>query len=289
MSKFPKLPPTSISHILHPMKQSFKKILVKLHLIAVYRAAKYLVAVIKPRNIISNLAYKFRPSPDGFPIPPLYLIYLTINNPSIADYFRGSHITADSIKKLLTKNHINPDKIKEILELGSGCGRVLRAFRPLKNAKLYGSDYNPKLVKWCQRKLKFAKFSKNKLNPPLKYTDKKFDFIYLISVFTHLPHATQLNWLKEFHRIIKPHKHLLITLHGEHIVNQLTPEEKAQFKEKGYIERNADKPGSNHYGTFHSKAHFEKMIKGLFRIKDVSYGGKPDHPYQDLYLLEKCD
>lgn len=271
------------------MKQRLKKIIIKLKIIALFRAIKYIWLIFKPSNFLSNIAYIIRGSHDGFPAPPLYLIYLVINNPSLFDYFRGGYITSRSIKRLLKRNNINANDFESILDFGCGVGRVIRDFSYLENTELYGSDYNPKLINWCQKKLYCGNFSTNKLEPPLGFKDKKFDFTYLISVFTHLPKNTQINWLKEFYRVTKSNGHLLITLHGEHIAKKLTKEEKELFLKNGYVERDLDKPGSNHYGTFHTKEYFEKMIEGMFKVVDVSYGGEPNHPYQDLYLLQKID
>lgn len=269
------------------MKQQIKKIIVKLKIIYLFRAIKYVWLIIKPSNLFSNITYCIRGAHDGFPMPPIYLIYLTINNPSLFDYFRGGYITSRSIKRLLGRNNISANDFESIMDFGCGCGRVIRDFSYLENAELYGSDYNPKLIRWCQKNLYCANFSTNKLEPPLKFKDDKFDFTYLISVFTHLPKNTQLNWLKEFYRVTKNDKYLLITLHGEHIAEKLTKSEKELFHKNGYVERDLDKPGSNHYGTFHTKEYFAKMIEGMFKIVDISYGGKPNHPYQDLYLLQK--
>lgn len=266
-------------------KAFLKKILVKSKLIYPYRGIKYLWLLLKPSNSFKNISYLIKGAKDGLPIPPVYLIYLTINNPSIADYFRGGEITHKSILRLLSRNNINPENFSAILDFGCGCGRVLREFSNLQSTKLYGSDYNPKLIKWCQKKLKMGDFSTNKLHPPLIYKDNQFDFIYLISVFTHLPHDVQKEWLKEFHRVSK--KYVLITLHGQNMVKTLTEPEKKILSEQGYFEHSLDSAGSNHFGTYHTKEYFEKMIKGLFKIVDISYGGEPNHPYQDLYLLEK--
>lgn len=232
-----------------------------------------------------NLSYWLRGAKDGLPVPPVYLIYLTINNPSVFDYFRGGDITHKSILRLFSRNHIGPENFSAILDFGCGCGRVIREFANLKSTELYGSDYNPKLIKWCQKRLYVANFSTNKLHPPLQYKDNQFDFIYLISVFTHLPHDVQKEWLKEFHRVSK--KYVLITLHGDNMKKNLSESDNEILVKQGYLEHNLDSAGSNHFGTYHTKEYFENMIKGLFKIVDVSYGGEPNHPYQDLYLLEK--
>ncbi len=271
------------------MKQAVKKILVKLGVMHLYRGFKYLLFLLKPSHFFSNIKHRLKGAADGFAIPPVFLIYLTVNIPSIADYFRGGHVTSFAIRNLFKKNEIDPEKFKTILELGSGCGRVLRTFADLKNTVLYGSDYNPTLVHWCQKNFHFANFILNQLEPPLNFEAEKFDFIYLISVFTHLPKKTQENWLKELHRVLKKEAYLLITLHGEHLLQELSKYEKEKFIQNGYLERDADKPGSNHFGTFHTKDHFQEMIEGQFKVVDISYGGQPNHPYQDLYLLKKLD
>jgi len=269
------------------MKSKLKKFLATTKLIYLYRAIKYVLMYLNPGTFFSNVGYKLRGAHDGFPNPPLYLIYLTINQPSLFEYYRGGYITARAIKQILAKNKIEPEKFNNILELGSGAGRVLREFTEYKNSNLFGCDYNNKLVNWCRKKLYFADFYKNELNPPVKYQDRHFDFVYLISVFTHLPEATQKLWLKEFYRIIDDNKYLLITLHGENVVQKMSDTDKKEFHEKGYFEISVDKAGTNHFGTFHTKEHFNKLISGMFEIVDITYGGTPNHPYQDIYLLRK--
>ena len=110
------------------MKQKLKHLMIKFKLMSVFRAFKYIYLLLKPSNLFSNIAYRLRPSHDRFPIPPLYLIYLTINNPSIFDYYRGGYITSNSIKRLLKRNKIDINNFESILEFGSGCGRVIRDF-----------------------------------------------------------------------------------------------------------------------------------------------------------------
>lgn len=269
------------------MRAAIKKFFVQLGIIHAYRRLKSCLVSFGPQVLSHNLAYRFHGAIDGFPLPPSYLIYLTINNPSILDYFRGGYITSRSMKRCLENNAIDLKGFKTILEFGVGCGRVLREFPAMTTSELYGSDYNPKLISWCQRNLFCASFSLNQLEPPISYKDNQFDFIYLISVFTHLPEKIQHLWLKEFHRILSYNGYLLITLHGEHLRSQLTSKELALFEQHGYVERTIDSPGSNHYGTFHSRAYFERMIHGMFSLIDFSPGGGPNHPYQDLYLLKR--
>ena len=92
------------------MKQKIKKFLISSGLIKVYRAIKYIINYLK--YFPQNLFLKIKGAPDKFRIPPSFLIYLTINQPSIKKYLTGGRITANSIKKLLSKNNIEIDKFK---------------------------------------------------------------------------------------------------------------------------------------------------------------------------------
>jgi Methyltransferase domain. len=84
----------------------------------------------------------------------------------------------------------------------------------LKKAKVYGTDYNRKLIDWCRQCLPFAEFETNELSPPLAYRDAQFDFIYAFSVFTHLTESLQQGWLAELSRVLKPGGHLFLTTQG---------------------------------------------------------------------------
>ena len=269
------------------MRSQIKQLFILLGLIDVYRRLKCSVFSLRPSNWRANQAYRRQGGPDRFPIPPNWLIYLTINNPSVFDYFRGGFVTFRAIQRLLYKNHVDLQQFGQILDFGCGCGRVIREFPSTTTAALFGCDYNSQLIDWCASYLYCADFRVNGFEPPSPYAADSFDFAYLISVFTHLPVSVQQAWLRELHRILKPGGYLIITLHGEHLMPKLTAAERHAFATLGYAERALDVAGSNHFGTFHSRRYFEQMLIGLFTLVDHSPGGQPNHPYQDLYLLQK--
>jgi SAM-dependent methyltransferase len=49
---------------------------------------------------------------------------------------------------------------------------------------------------------------------PLPYRDGQFDFVYGLSVFTHLSFDLQLRRAAEIHRILEPGGVALLTFHG---------------------------------------------------------------------------
>jgi Methyltransferase domain len=77
----------------------------------------------------------------------------------------------------------------------------VRHFRNIADLKLAGTDANLTPIEWNRKNLPGIEFSHNGLQPPLSYQDGSFDFIYALSVFTHIPLVWQRAWLDELHRV----------------------------------------------------------------------------------------
>ena len=85
-----------------------------------------------------------------------------------------------------------------ILDFGVGCGRVIRPLHELcldthlTDSKLhwFGSDIDAEAIAWCSSALEsIGTFVVNSHMPPLPFDDQYFDFVYSISIFTHLPES----------------------------------------------------------------------------------------------------
>ena len=145
------------------------------------------------------------------------------------DFYRRGMKDVDTISAILLRRDIDIRNLSAVLDFGCGCGRVIRHLRSKTRAELFGTDQSAKLITWCRPNLPFATFGINRLEPPLDYPDGKFDFIYALSVFTHLPARLQAMWMDEFRRVLRFGGHLLLSTHGEHQLHGLTDEEKAMF------------------------------------------------------------
>jgi SAM-dependent methyltransferase len=175
--------------------------------------------------------------PDGFPIPPGRLIVLVTGSSDRAWYVDGGRLGAQSIRETLEIAGLDVASFRTVLDFGCGCGRVIRHWRPLTEAELYGSDCNPKMVEWCRGNLPFAKFQLNTLEPTLEYTDQQFEFAYALSVLAHTPESLQQPWIDELWRILRPGGYLLITTQGGEYLSRLTPKEKIQYQEGRLVVR----------------------------------------------------
>jgi SAM-dependent methyltransferase len=107
-----------------------------------------------------------------------------------------------------------------VLDFGCGCGRLTRFFSESPEQwTAFGSDINPDHVSWCQGHLPAVKTILNGPTPPLDFADGSMDFVWCLSVFSHLPDDQARQWLIDLARVIRPGGILLITTHGKAALN----------------------------------------------------------------------
>ena len=223
---------------------------------------------------------------DGLPIPPPKLIFKVTAQFDMDKFYQNGVEGAENIKEILAKNDLDINRFESILDFGCGCGRVLRQWKNLERSKIYGSDYNNLLVQWCQQSLKFAEVKLNGSDTRLDFEGGKFDFIYAISVFTHLTEESQLFWINELTRVLKPGGYLLITVSGTTRLDTLKPKERKVFESGHMVIVYPQHSGKNICNTFHPEEYIrEKLCKNLKMIDFVPGGAKDAN--QDSCLLRK--
>lgn len=224
----------------------------------------------------------------GLPIPSLQLIYLVTGSYDVTWFLTSGKLGADSMQDILKKNGLDINNFHAILDFGCGVGRVIRYFNHLNGPKLYGTDYNPDLIAWCRKNLKFAEFRNNLLADSLEYRDEQFDFIYALSVFTHLREPLQNFWIKELCRVLKPGGYLWITVHGEKFyLPQLLPDDQERFRCGELVVYGGENEGSNICTAFHPEEYVrQKMARDLI-VVDIVPEGATGNPLQDVYLFQK--
>ncbi len=234
-----------------------------------------------------NAGYRLAGAPDGLPIPPLRLIYLAILSTDVPWFLRSGRFGQESILRALERNGLRMEGFQAVLDFGCGCGRLFRHWRSLEGPRLHGTDYNPEMIAWCRQELDhLGQFQVNQLAPPLDYSDEQFDFIYAISVFTHLPEELQRAWIDELARILKPGGCLLITVHGESRLYQLTPEDQAQFRAGELVVKRAAEAGTNICGVYHPHQYVQNHLANPLSVVDFIPRGSRDTD-QDIFLMRK--
>ncbi len=269
------------------MKQLVIEILQKLGLLKASFRIHELIKRTNPHVMFRNARYLGRMTSDGMPIPPSRLIVLVAGNADISSFLQGGKLAARSITDTLEKNGLDIKDFQAILDFGCGCGRVTRHWHSLQTTAVFGTDYNQELVKWCKQHLTFAEFAANSLAPPLAFDESSFDFVYALSVFTHLPESLQTVWIDELSRVLGPGGYLLMTTHGERYIDMLTPNEKETFAAGRLVVRYENVAGTNMCSAFHPQKYVREELINDFEIVDLVPGGARGNLYQDIFLLQK--
>ncbi len=206
----------------------------------------------------------------------------------------GKNIVQDMNNALNRVYKKNVYSFQNILDFGCGCSRILRWFdQHPESCNLYGTDIDQEAIVWNRANIPFVQFEVNGWLPPLPYPSHTFDFIYVISVFTHINEDYQFQWLSELKRVAKPGAVLIASTHGRFAqeVSRLSPEAMAQIAEKGFLFMEVNNWKGvlpDFYQTaYHNKNYVLNEWSKYFRVVDYIERGINNH--HDLVILEKTD
>jgi SAM-dependent methyltransferase len=183
-----------------------------------------------------------------------------------------------------------------ILDWGCGSARVLRHFCADPRYRSVGVDVDAYNIKWCEQT--FGDRAEFHVIDPLSrssFSDASFDLVYGISVFTHLNPESELFWLRELHRLLKPRGLAVMTVHGEltffKSINDLWQYDR--LITDGFLDVGAcpdlqvDGKDTISLGlyrnVFHTRPYIEKVWGDYFSVVDYIPGGSTGH--QDYVVL----
>lgn len=244
------------------------------------------------RSLAAELGEKFLSAEEkGKYFPPARLRNRVHGSPSRKDFFSVGKKSAEDIAAAAGLAGRKIESFRKILDFGCGCGRTLVRMRELADpsAELCGTDIDREAIEWCSRNLDFASFGANNALPKTKYEGDSFDFIYAVSVFTHLNEEYQFRWLEELRRILKPGGVLTVSVHGEKCREDLEEEELAAVKEKGFYFKSSDYNKGMFPDWYQTTFHSEKYVRDNFSkyFKILTYLPQGLNNHHDIVVLEK--
>ena len=155
---------------------------------------------------------------SDLPYPPFELANRVIELPSndfagYVHYEMAGRQTRDELLDLLPDGYTLEGR--SLLDFGCGAGRTLRQFHDeASSARVVGCDIDRESIDWMQANLAPIEAVCSEVDPPLPFESGSFDFIWPISVFTHLT-GNSAAWLMELHRLLKPGGLLMASYMGE--------------------------------------------------------------------------
>jgi SAM-dependent methyltransferase len=246
----------------------------------------------KFRYVLSVLKYHLKNKSfilenPHFKLPPQTLAYDAYSAPDWFFYKMSGEETSIFLAGIAKK--YLPDVVSPVvLEWGCGPGRVIRHI-PLAfpvDAKVYGSDYNPETIKWCSKNITGINFVLNELQPPLAFRDKFFNFIYSISVFTHLSEEVSHQWIAELFRIASPGAVLVITTNGDSKQKFMLTDELETYRKRGILIRDKFEEGKKMFMACHSPQYLREKLFKEFEVLEHICSDFP-HTTQDYWILRK--
>lgn len=239
-----------------------------------------------PGHWVADRRFRRAARAGGLPIPPARLLYSVATTPRATHFLDSGIAAARSLEAALERAGRPFATLDAVLDFGCGCGRVLRHW-PRNGPALFGCDYNPAGIDWLHAHMPWVTAHVNGASPPLPYQDGTFDYIYALSVFTHLPLAAQDAWMAELHRILRPGGLLAFSTLGEKYLGRLTPREREHFERGEPVIRNAELAGSNLCAAYHPRQDVVGRLARGFRQVEFVAEGALGNVYQDLYLFER--
>lgn len=227
---------------------------------------------------------RLRRSTPALPIPPAHLIYSVCGTRSVEHFLTSGEESAAAIRSSLQRAGRSLESQSDVLDMGCGCGRVLRHMCESQGPRFYGTDYNPAGVSWVRDHFPFVDARVNTLEPPLSYPDETLDVIYAVSVLTHLPLGLQRPWMEEFRRVLRPGGALVITLCGTGMLSRLIQEERNRFNAGELVVVDEAYAGTNMCTAYHPDAYVHGEWSNGFTVFE-----RTPHtsalPYQDQWTL----
>ncbi len=263
--------------------QRFQHILRHMRLLGVADNFRYLTTVVRLRR--NNR--EFIAANPGFDLPPKALAYDAYSAPHWSFYKQSGMETAAFLAGIIRQQLSGRDSLR-ILEWGCGPARVIRHLPAAvgATAEISGSDYNPASIDWCRKHIAGVTFVTNGLEPPLPFSAGQLDFIYAISVFTHLSEAVSRQWVAELSRVARPGGFLVVTTNGDSMQRSMLPAELQAYRTSGVVIRGHFTEGKRCFSSIHSPAYArQQLFKDLEVVQHVP-GGFP-HTGQDYWVLRK--
>jgi len=204
----------------------------------------------------------------------------------LRDYIADGWRTLCELQQVLDRVGKNLYRCPRFLEFAAGHGRFTRHLaRALPPGALAVSDVVPGSVAFLRRHWGVAGFDSAATPQALDIADR-YDVVFALSLFSHLPDSTWRGWLRKLHDAVAPGGVLVFTTHGERAARSsgvdLGPSGYAFFaasESKALI-------GAEYGTTFTSAPYVQDAVAAVAPRAKVMHVPTAFWSYQDAWLLQ---
>lgn len=227
------------------------------------------------------------------PAPPAHLRKRVHGDENLQTFEATGRMLAANVFGQLMRVEPHGTKFK-ILDFGVGCGRVIRPLHKLcldthltdHKLRWFGCDIDAEAIAWCRSTIQsIGTFVVNNHMPPLPCDDQYFDFIYSISIFTHLPEDMQFAWLSELRRVIRIGSFAVLSTHSTEFMPTFLKETAGNPEFYHYDGHDTEGLPSFYQKSYHSLEYIRKTWSEYFAIKKIIPQGIAQR--QDLVLCQR--
>lgn len=209
------------------------------------------------------------------------------NNP-LRDYLADGWRTMSELVLLLEEVDHPLLRTQSVLEFASGHGRFTRHLvKALGADRVVVSDVVADSVHFARETFGVKGFVSAPVPEQVQW-DQQHDLVFVLSLFSHLPHATWSRWLERIYGMVSPGGVLVFTTHGAEAVHK----QGVVLDENGYFFAPSSEShaidGQEYGTTFTSEAYVRARIaEHLPGAKLLKFAPRQFWHHQDAYVVEK--
>ena len=183
--------------------------------------------------------------------------------------------------------------VRTVLEFAAGYGRVARhAHRSMPDVQWTCCDIHPRAVEYVRSQIGLEGILSSSRPETLDLQGRRFDVVFALSFFSHMPHATFGPWLMRLFDAVSPTGLLIFTTHGEVSArNRRRGGLPVEFNEDGlawYQASDQRDISPSEYGTSYvTFAYVHRLVERLSGASLIRYQQGWWWTHQDLYILRR--
>jgi hypothetical protein len=211
-------------------------------------------------------------------------------NEAVENYFRNGENSAKQLSKLLIDICQRQHGPFELLEFASGYGCVSRHIRKvMPESILTTCDIHPQAIDFLTTKLGLTSILSDSVPEKVDF-QKKYDAIFALSFFSHMPKTTWARWLKTLCEWTNPGGQVIFTTHGL-ISKKLFESHNPVFDEDGFwfhpLSEQTDIPHTEYGSTCVTPLFTLNTINDISKVGIKYFHEAAWWGHQDLYIVQR--